>query len=331
MALGKTLTRAAAAGLALTLGSASIAGAQTETTVVTNGSGDAEVVPLSPKIASVDPGDSQWIAINWTSLHADAREFKVTAIGSEGVIVGYPAFPVDGYSSGYWDDTLTQSETDYTALKITVREDAPAPHFLRVTASWVSDTGEHTETIDMPFDNVPDENGGDNSNGGSTTTVPPTTTPPTTAAPTTAVPTTAPPTTAAPTTAPPTTAAPAPIPEVFTFYLVDAKSDERIMELTGGEVISLREYGNHLTIEATANDVTESVAYVVNDQLFKIEEWFPYTIVGDYGVDGNGNIDYAAWSPKTGSYDITAIPYAGDTATGQSGISQSISIEVVRR
>ncbi len=152
------LASTAAVSSALILaGTASVAGAQDLNDV---GTGDAQVVPLSPLVASVSPGDSQWIAINWTSLHAEARELKVTATGGEGVEVSYPTYPVDGYSSGYFDDTLSVSEVDYTALKITVAEDAPAPHFLNVTVSYVSDTGDHTETIQMPFDNV-DMGGGD--------------------------------------------------------------------------------------------------------------------------------------------------------------------------
>ncbi len=195
MAIARLLSRSALAALALTLGSASVASADIETTVDDQGTGDARVVPLSDTVAAVEAGESQWIAINWTSLHADARELKVTAIGSQGIVVGYPAYPVDGYSSGYWDDTLSESEVDYTALKISVRDDAPEPRFLRVTVDYVSDTGPQTEDFDLLFDD------GDGSNAGTTsTTAPPTTAPPTTAAPTTAPPTTAPPTTSPSTT-----------------------------------------------------------------------------------------------------------------------------------
>ncbi len=116
------------------------------------GTGDAEVVPISPVVAAVDAGDSQWIAIQWTALHAEARELKVTATGSDGVAVSYPTYPVDGYSSGYWDDTLSVSEIDYTALNVTVDSDAVGPHSLDVTVSYVSDTGPHSETFTMPFD-----------------------------------------------------------------------------------------------------------------------------------------------------------------------------------
>ncbi len=158
-------TRFLTVSAAIVLGSASVAGAQDITDI---GTGDAEVVALSSTVPMVEPGTSEWIAINWTSLNAEARELKVTATGSEGVAVSYPTFPVDGYSSGYMDDTLSQSEVDYTALKITVAEDAPAPLFLRVTVSYVSDTGEHSETIDMPFDDGRfgnNGNGNDNGNG----------------------------------------------------------------------------------------------------------------------------------------------------------------------
>ncbi len=156
------LSTAAVTSAFILAGTATIAGAQD---VIDNGSGDAEVVPLSPTVASVAPGDSQWIAINWTSLHAEARELRVTAVGGDGVEIGYPAYPVDGYSSGYWDDTLSESEVDYTALKVTVADDAPAQQALTVTVSYVSDTGEHTDVFVMPFDNAVDPGDGGKSGG----------------------------------------------------------------------------------------------------------------------------------------------------------------------
>lgn len=126
--------------------------AATDGTITDVGTGDAEVLPISPVVAAVDPGDSQWIAIQWTAMNAEARELKVTATGSDGVEVSYPTYPVDGYSSGYWDDTLSIAEIDYTALKVTVDGDAAAPRYLDVTVSYVSDTGPHSETFTMPFD-----------------------------------------------------------------------------------------------------------------------------------------------------------------------------------
>ena len=148
------------------LGLATPASAQTPTTLTSEGSGDAIVVPLSDTVAGAEAGTSRWIAINWTSLGGESRDFKVTAQGSEGVHVSYPAYPVDGYSSGYQDDTLSSNEIDYTALHLTIDDDAPEPQFIRVTVSWVSDTGPKTDVIDMPIAN---------DGGGTTSTTQPTT------------------------------------------------------------------------------------------------------------------------------------------------------------
>ena len=152
--------RTTAAALALVLASASAAGAQaTEPTIVDNGVGDAVVVPLNKSIPSIDAGDTQWIALNWTSLNAEARNLKVTAIGSEGVTVDYPEFALDGsaeqtnngYSSGYNDSTVSESEIDYTALKLTVDADVTGPMALTVMVSYESDSGTHVNQHEMPI------------------------------------------------------------------------------------------------------------------------------------------------------------------------------------
>ncbi len=345
MQFGRLYRRVAAAGVLIALATPSTAGALaeqeddpviTETTIETSGSGDAVVMPLSDTVAEVEAGESRWIAINWTSLHADARELKVTATGSEGVVVEYPAFPVDGYSSGYWDDTLTQSETDFTALKVTVRETAPSPRSLAVTVSWVSDSGAHSETFDMPFGS------GDFIDGGAApTSAPPTSTPSTAAAPTippttassptttptTAAPTTAPPTTAPPTTAPPTTAPPTTdqtqLPEVLSFKLVDTENDVDIRPLVDGDIIDIGELGDTVSVVAIANDVTESVRFFVNGRNHRTEQFVPYAIAGD--IEG----DYGHWKPKPDVYEIEAVPFSEDRAAGITGIAQTITITVV--
>lgn len=153
--------RTTAAALALVLTSASAAGAQTaEPTIVDNGVGDAVVVPLNKSIPSIDAGDTQWIALNWTSLNASARNLKVTAVGSDGVTVEYPEFSLNedpndhtnnGYSSGFSDSTLSESEIDYTALKLTVDQDVTGPMALKVTVSYESETGSHVNQHEMPI------------------------------------------------------------------------------------------------------------------------------------------------------------------------------------
>lgn len=68
------------------------------------GTGDAIVVPLSDTVAGAEVGTSRWIAINWTSLGGESREFNVTAQGSEGVDVSYPTHPPYALASNFYDD-----------------------------------------------------------------------------------------------------------------------------------------------------------------------------------------------------------------------------------
>ena len=153
--------RTTAAALALVLTSASAAGAQVEEpTIVDNGVGDAVVLPLNASIPAVKAGDTQWVALNWTSLNAEARNLKVIAVGSDGVTVDYPEYPVNGYSSGYGDSTISESEIDYTALKLTVDADVSGPMALIVTVSYESDTGTHVNQHEMPIGDDDDDGGG---------------------------------------------------------------------------------------------------------------------------------------------------------------------------
>ncbi len=313
--------RALSAGLIFTLASATSAGALVEPTVDDAGTGDARVVPLSNNVAAVQPGESQWVAINWTSLNADARELKVTAVGSDGVNVSYPTHPVDGYSSGYMDDTLSQSEVDYTALKLSVADDAVAPQSLVVTVSYVSDTGQQSESFLMPLgptdsgptDPVP-------------TTTPPTTAPSTSAPSTSAAPTTAPATTTPATTAPSTTQAPRP--EVLSFMLVNSKTDTDIRPIVDGDVVSRSEYGRNISVVAIANDITESVRFQIDGRNHRVEQYVPYSIQGDIEITPDVWGDYARWNVKPGDYTINAIPFPEDNAAGDVGIARSITITI---
>ncbi len=219
-------------------------------TVTDQGSGDAIVQPLTTSLPEIAAGDAQWIAINWTALNAEAREFKVTAVGSEGVKVGYPAFPVDGYSSGYWDDTLSVNETDYTALRITVTDDAPAQRFLRITVRYVSDTGNHEQVLDLPFEG----SGGGGDNGGGTDPEP------------------------------------TPAPDIVRFILVNPQNDTEVRELVDGDVIDLDEVGRNrkIAIRAIAEN-TESVQLTLDGVPTSLENHEPYALFGDVNFDYRGD------------------------------------------
>jgi len=71
-------------------------------------------------------------------------------------------------------------------------------------------------------------------------------------------------------------------------------------------------------------DTVKSVKFIVNGNLFRVEERIPFALAGD-----NPQGDYHAWQPVPGTYLIEAIPYNGPNATGIAGASKTITITIV--
>lgn len=124
------------------------------------GVGDAEVRLQTPMTSPVLPDIDAWVHLMWVGdAKLDAREFQVTAEGSEGVEVGYPLDHEDAeernrdFSSLYDTSVLPAGAMDFTALRLVVDKDAVEPR-LKVTLSYVSDAGPATETFEVaiPFD-----------------------------------------------------------------------------------------------------------------------------------------------------------------------------------
>ena len=113
------------------------------------GSGDAIVIPLGETTPAIYPGQDSWIALPWTVENAEAREFQVTSVASDGIEIGYPE-NTGSFTSLSRDDTLSVFEIDYTALRVRVDPLAPAPQVLTITLSFVSDSGPLTQTIELP-------------------------------------------------------------------------------------------------------------------------------------------------------------------------------------
>ncbi len=134
-----------AAGTAFVASTPAIAGAVVDDT----GTGDAIVTLMEQTTPAIYPGQDAWIAIPWTVTNAEAREFKVTSVSSDGIEVGYPENTAT-FSSLYNDDTLSPLEIDFTALRIRVDPESPSPRILDITVSYVSDTGTHTEVVTLP-------------------------------------------------------------------------------------------------------------------------------------------------------------------------------------
>ncbi len=141
----KRIIACLAAGTAFTATTPALAGAVVDDT----GTGDAVVTLMEQTTPAIFPGQDAWIAIPWTVTNAEAREFKVTSVSSDGIDVGYPENTAT-FSSLYNDDTLSPLEIDFTALRIRVDPQSPSPRFLDITVSYVSDTGAHTEDVTLP-------------------------------------------------------------------------------------------------------------------------------------------------------------------------------------
>ncbi len=125
-------------------------GTETESQPVTDvGTGDAKVQLNTTTTSPVYPGLDAWVSFMWTGDTAlEARQFKVTAVGSKGVEIGYPD-DHEGlgrdHSSLFDRDVLAAGGYDFTALRLVVSPDTVDPT-VDLTVSYESDAGPVTET-----------------------------------------------------------------------------------------------------------------------------------------------------------------------------------------
>ncbi|MEZ5230307.1 MAG: hypothetical protein R2710_27675 [Acidimicrobiales bacterium] len=114
------------------------------------GTGDAEVTLVTTTTGAVLPGQDAWVNFMWVGDSSlQARNFAVTAVGSEGVEIGYPEDHeenVRDFSSLYDSSVLDPTAYDFTALKLVVSPDAVDPH-INLTVSYDSDSGPVTQTF----------------------------------------------------------------------------------------------------------------------------------------------------------------------------------------
>lgn len=111
---------------------------------------------------------------------------------------------------------------------------------------------------------------------------------------------------------------------VTSFTLVNAATDLDIGPLNDGDIINLALTGPISVRANVCNDANvESVKFLVNGSLFKIENLVFYSIAGD----NSGN--YAAWNVAPGTYTINATPYSGDAGSGTAGLSHEVTVTVV--
>ncbi len=112
---------------------------------------------------------------------------------------------------------------------------------------------------------------------------------------------------------------------VTAFILVDADSNQDIMQLTNGVEVNLNSLpSNNLNIRARTTDGVESVVFGLNDNSNFSVENTPH-----YAMFGNDGDDYFAWSPSAGTYTVSATPFTEDNGSGNAGNSLSVSFTVV--
>jgi hypothetical protein len=116
---------------------------------------DVNIDLRSPKTAAVTAGTTAWVAVEWLAKGGDAEEFQVTVEASDGVGIWYPYKTDDPddwvgeevFTSLWGDKTLSQSELDFTAVRLQVPADAPTFVDLILTVSYQSNGQDKTDTF----------------------------------------------------------------------------------------------------------------------------------------------------------------------------------------
>ncbi len=117
-------------------------------------------------------------------------------------------------------------------------------------------------------------------------------------------------------------------PQVEALVLVNAETNEDIVNLSEGLVIDPTEVGNALNINALA-PCAGSVTFVLRDADGSIiqevtESFAPFALFGD--VSG----DFNPWTPEAGEYTLEATPYSGKRGQGTAGETLSFNFSVDR-
>ena len=114
--------------------------------------------------------------------------------------------------------------------------------------------------------------------------------------------------------------------EVNSIQLIDAKNDIVLFDITDGQQIDLDKLPtSFLSIQATANGLTESLLFELNGALNKThtENIAPYTLFAD-----NMGKDFYGADFNLGSYTLTVTPYALDKLQGDHGTPITINFSL---
>ncbi|MFW5691320.1 MAG: hypothetical protein ACOCXZ_02355, partial [Chloroflexota bacterium] len=108
---------------------------------------------------------------------------------------------------------------------------------------------------------------------------------------------------------------------------IDAVSDQPLPYYRwprGSTVYGLDDLPAQMNIRATTSGQRPgSVAFYLNDVLFRVENVPPFALYGDI------NGDYMGWAPEPGIYTVRAVPYSGPSMTGDMGMPLELNFTVV--
>jgi hypothetical protein len=117
-----------------------------------------------------------------------------------------------------------------------------------------------------------------------------------------------------------------PAPEVVSFTLINAETNEAIGQLNNGDVIDLNDYASN-SFNIVANIGVLAVGSVVFDyngqEGFRTESVAPYALGGDSG----GNFNSLLLS--LGDNTVTATPFTGSGGSGDPGLDLTVDFEVI--
>lgn len=112
---------------------------------------------------------------------------------------------------------------------------------------------------------------------------------------------------------------------VLSYTLVNAETDEDIMEINDGDTLDIAMIGtNRLNIRANIEpETTGSVRFTLNGRELRTENVFPYAAFSD------SNGDYIVWETELIDYTLTATPFSQAKAMGVEGPADSLSFTFV--
>ncbi|MGV3556543.1 NHL domain-containing protein [Larkinella arboricola] len=122
---------------------------------------------------------------------------------------------------------------------------------------------------------------------------------------------------------------PSAVPQVVSFSLINADTDQEIKQLINGDVLNLASFPTkNLNIRANTQPATVgSVKMVLSgpQSRTQIDNGIPYALLGDK------NGDYNAWTPSVGSYSLTGTTYTGSGGTGVTGTPLTLTFQVINQ